>query len=81
MICRSWGWVLRFEILHLKGPGKLRNIMMGGPGQMGGPSNIMGGPAPPNETMINNIIKMARVIKTIKLNRRMKLKPVDFVKY
>ena len=25
---------------------------MGGPGQMGGPSNIMGGPAPPNETMI-----------------------------
>ena len=26
--------------------------MMGGPGQMGGPSNIMGGPAPPNETML-----------------------------
>ena len=28
--------------------------MMGGPGQMGGPSNIMGGPAPPNETMVLN---------------------------
>ena len=27
--------------------GKLRNIMMGGPGQMGGPSNIMGGTCSP----------------------------------
>ena len=48
----SWGWVPWFQNLHLQGPGKLRNIMMGGPGQMGGPSNIMGGPAPPNETMM-----------------------------
>ena len=52
VICRSWGWVPKFQNLHLQGPGKLRNIMMGGPGQMGGPSNIMGGPAPPNETML-----------------------------
>ena len=53
--CRSWDWVPRFQNLHLQGPGKLRNIMMGGPGQMGGPSNIMGGPAPPNETMYSRV--------------------------
>ena len=62
MICRSWGWVPRFQNLHLQGPGKLRNIMMGGPGQMGGPSNIMGGPAPPNETM-NKHVRQTNITK------------------